>query len=154
MNFGAAGAAHCEKAIADYMAARDDWDVASLALSVNMLGFPLNEFYRRISYMVNTVSGSNTKRPVACITLFPFSGDFGKNFFQESWGGNPEEYRQKLRDAVKACPNPNVSLIEGPDILTDTTGLAAEDLIHAADNGMIEMGKNLGERLKNLLNKK
>jgi len=32
--------------------------------------------------------------------------------------------------------------------------LAADDLIHVADNGMIEMGKNLGERLKNLLDKK
>ena len=149
INLGVGGAAHCEAAFADYMAARDDWDVASLALSVNMQGFALDEFSRRVSYMINTVAGADTSRPVACITLYPYFRDWGIEL-QGPYGGTPDQYRQALRDAVAACPHPNVHLVEGPEILTDMTGLSA-DLIHPGDNGMIEMGRNLAARLKALL---
>ncbi len=44
----------------------------------------------------------------------------------------------------------NVHLIEGTDILTDIRGLTF-DLIHPSDNGMIQMGRNLAEKLKQLL---
>ena len=56
--------------------------------------------------------------------------------------GRPEEFRQRLRDAVAACPYPNAHLVEGRDILPDISGLAP-DLIHPGDNGMIDMGANL-----------
>jgi len=142
INLGSAGSAQCEHELADYIAARDDWDIASLALSVNMLGFSLDEFYERVSYMVHTVCGANTARPVACITLYPFFDDLG----DEAQRANAEAFRRKLRDAVEACPHPNAHLIEGPEILTGVSGLAP-DLIHPADNGMIEMGANLALRL-------
>lgn len=41
-------------------------------------------------------------------------------------------------------------LIEGPDVLTDIGGLTT-DLIHPADNGMINMGGNLASRLEALV---
>ncbi len=150
INLGVGGACHCEKAIADYIAGRKDWDMASLALSVNMQGFPLDEFRSRVAYMVNTVSGADTGRPVACVTLYPYRRDLGISDPQGTFGGTPEEYRQALRDVVKACPHPNAHLVEGPEILTNIGGLTS-DLVHPSDNGMIEMGRNLAERLKKLL---
>ena len=63
---------------------------------------------------------------------------------------DPEQYRQELRDVTAACPHRNVHLIEGPDVLQDIGGLTA-DLIHPGDNGMIEMGRNLAQKLKGLL---
>ena len=42
-----------------------------------MLKFPLSFFYERASYMVNTICRSNPRRPVICITLFPYSREFG-----------------------------------------------------------------------------
>ena len=63
IDLGVGGACHCEKAFADHLAGRTDWDIASLALSVNMQGFPLDEFRRRIEYLVNTVAGADTSRP-------------------------------------------------------------------------------------------
>ena len=149
-NLGVGGAAHCEGALADHMARHVDWDIASLALSVNMQGFSLDEFRRRVSYMVNTVAGADTTRPVACITLYPYHRDFGVEQGDATYGGTPDEYRQSLRDAVAACPHPNAYLVEGPEILTDMTGLTA-DLIHPGDNGMIEMGRNLAARLRQLM---
>ena len=76
--------------------------------------------------------------------------DFGDQFSSPKQKGTPEEYRQKLREAVQACPHPNVHLLEGPDILTDIGGLSA-DLIHPADNGMIQMGENLARKLQELI---
>ena len=150
INLGVGGACHCERAFADHIAGRTDWDVASLALSVNMHGFPMAEFRKRVEYMVNTVAGADTSRPVACITLYPYYRDFG--IFEDGvhYGGTPDEYRQTLRDIVAASSHPNLHLIEGPEILTNIGGLTA-DLIHPSDNAMIEIGRKLARRLKGLL---
>ena len=144
-----AGSAHCEPELADYIAERTDWQVASLGLSVNMQGFPMPEFRRRVQYLVDRVAGSDPGRPVACITLYPYYRDFGWNPSGE-YGGTPEEYRQSLRDAVAATGHPNAHLVEGPELLTDISGLSA-DLIHPADYGMLEMGQRLADRLSGLL---
>lgn len=150
INLGVGGSCHCESAFADYIAGRTDWDIASLALSVNMQDFTMDEFRKRVDYMVNTIAGADTSRPVACITLYPYFRDFGGNDPNAEYGGTPDEFRQTLRDVVAECPHPNVHLIEGREILTNIGGLNA-DMIHPSDNGMIEMGKNLSAKLKPLL---
>ena len=149
INLGVGGAAHCEPELADYIAERTDWHVASMGLSVNMQGFPMPEFRRRVQYLVDRVAGADAGRPVACITLYPYHRDFGSNPEGE-FGGTPEEYRQSLRDAVAATGHPNAHLVEGPELLTDISGLSA-DLIHPADYGMLEMGQRLADRLAGLL---
>ena len=46
--------------------------------------------------------------------------------------------------------SPSCELAEGADILTDLGGFTP-DLIHPADNGMINMGENLARKLRRLL---
>ena len=152
VNLGLAGSCHCEPELADYIAGREDWDFATLALSVNMIGagFSLEEFYDRVSYMVNTVAGADTRRPVACITIYPHRRDFGDVYRAAADKGTPEQYRQQLRRAVEQCPHPNVHLLEGSEILSEVRGLTP-DLVHPADNGMILMGENLARRLQPIL---
>ena len=150
-NLGVGGTAFCEPALADYIASRDDWHFATLALSVNMVGgFSREVFRERVTYMVNTVAGADTSRPVACITIYPYAADFDDASDPEGGGAKSSAFRQILRDAVAECPHPNVHIIEGSDILTDFGGLTC-DLIHPADNGMIQMGENLAQRLRPLL---
>jgi lysophospholipase L1-like esterase len=149
INLGVGGSAHCEPELADYIADRKDWQIATLALSVNMHEFPMDVFCERVSYMVNAVAGADPERTVACITLYPFFRDLGIAV-ESPTGGRVEEYRQALRDAVAACPSRNAHLLEGPEILTDLTGLTA-DLIHPSDFGMAEMGRNLASLLKPML---
>ena len=96
------------------------------------------------------MAGADTRRVVACITLYPYFRDFGVSDPDETYGGTPEEYRQALRDVVADCPLPNVHLIEGTEMLTNIGGLTG-DLIHPSDNAMIEMGRNLSARLQPLL---
>jgi len=148
LNFGVGGSAFCEKELADYMAGREDWDIATLALSVNMVGgFSVEEFTERVTYMINTVTGANTERPVVCITLYPHFRDF---CVDEELKEKTEIFRQVLRDVVGNCQYPNVHLIEGCDMLTDIGGLTV-DLIHPGDLGMIEMGERIAEKLKGLV---
>jgi lysophospholipase L1-like esterase len=148
LNVGVGGSCHAEAALADYFAGRADWQIASLALSVNMMGFEPAEFETRVRYMVHTVAGSNPERPVACITLYPYFGDLGAQDLHR-----PEKaarFREILRAAVRDCPTPNAHLVEGPDLLRTFTGLTT-DLIHPADDGMIEMGLHLAAALRKLL---
>ncbi len=152
INLGVSGACLCEPAFANHIAARTDWHVASLAVSVNMYGrgFSIPEFYDRVSYLVNTVAGSDTSRPVACITLWPYFADLGAGFDNGDPQRTCEHFRQALRDAVTACPHPNAHLLEGPELFGEFAGLST-DMIHPGDYGMIRMGENLGARLAKLL---
>lgn len=150
INLGVGGSCQCEKEFADYIAARSDWDVAVLALSVNMIGarFSLDDFYDRVSYMIDRVAGSNPKRPVFCVTIYPHFRDIG---IPDTKGtappGTPEEYRESLRKAVSSNSHPNVHLIEGPEVLRSMSGLTP-DLIHPSDLGMIEMAENLAKHME------
>lgn len=152
INLGASGSALCEPEIADYIADREDWDFATLALSVNMLKFPIDFFYDRAAYMINTICRSNRKRPVVCITLFPYSREFGDTFIGLEDKGSPDDFRNALSQAVSDCPYDNVYLIEGSQILDDIAGLSP-DLLHPGDQGMIFMGENLARQIRPLITK-
>ena len=106
------------------------------------------------------VAAGQRRDPVCCFGSFEGDAllarpdprqrrDFGREPPGE-YGGTPEEYRQSLRDAVAATGHPNAHLVEGPELLTDISGLSA-DLIHPADYGMLEMGQRLADRLSALL---
>ncbi len=149
INLGVGGSAYCERELADYIAARRDWDVATLALSVNMMGgaFSLEEFSERVTYMVHAVAGANPHRPVGCITIYPHFREFCGDVKERE---RTAAFRQALREAVIHCPHKNAHLIEGTKMLSNIGGLTA-DLIHPGDHGMIEMGERVARRLKPLL---
>ena len=153
INLGMGGSCFCEHEYADYIAQRDDWNFGTFELSVNMVAnFSCEEFSERVNYMVNRIAGSNPKRPVVCITLFPYARDLCTDFFKDGDGGveKARKFRQILRDAVSNSKHRNLHLIEGSDILTSIDGLCT-DLVHPADNGMILMGENLAAKLRPII---
>lgn len=148
LNLGSCGTAYCDPAMADYIAARGDWDVATLALSVNMVGtFSVDEFRERAAYMVETVAEADPSRPVACITIYRNAQDVCGD---EAAARRCEQFRDALRDVVASVPHDNVHLFEGPEILPDVGGLTT-DLVHPGDDAMIRMGENLAAKLDVLL---
>ncbi|MFC7138725.1 SGNH/GDSL hydrolase family protein [Halosimplex aquaticum] len=152
VNLGSGGSAFCENALADYVAGRDDWDRAVLAVSVNMIaaGFDADEFGERVRYLVDTVAGAHSDKPVAAVTLYPFFADLCPDISDgDEWPATPSEYRQELRDAVAAADRDNLHLIEGPDLLQDPGGLST-DLLHPMDHGMTEIAHRLADRLGEL----
>lgn len=159
INLGSGGSAHCENAMADYIASRDDWDFATLALSVNMQSFEQAEYRSRLCYMVKTVAEAHPAKPVFAITLWPYFRDLGV----ADGGTSPSDIkspaeeeqkalrmRQDLRDAVEAAELANLHLLEGPELFGPMSGLAT-DLIHPSDLGMIAMAHNLAAAIKSYL---
>ncbi|RKD93941.1 SGNH/GDSL hydrolase family protein [Halopiger aswanensis] len=144
LNFGCSGSAYCEPAMADYLASRDDWDVATLALSVNMAnrGFTVDQFRERADYFVNRIAAAHPEKPIACVTLFPYFADVIEGGDARRAG----DFRAALREVVADSPHENLSLVEGTELM-DFTGLAA-DLLHPGDTGMEAIGEGLAAHLE------
>ncbi|WP_435102947.1 SGNH/GDSL hydrolase family protein [Halarchaeum sp. P4] len=147
LNLGCSGSAFCEPAMADYIAGREDWDVATLALSVNMAnrGFTLEQFRERAAALVDTVTRAHPETPVVCVTLFPYHADVVA-------GDDPEraaDFRAALRTIVADADHQNLHIVEGADLM-DATCLTS-DVLHPGDDGMIQIGRALAERLAPLL---
>jgi lysophospholipase L1-like esterase len=149
INLGVGGSAWCERELADYIAEREDYDIVTLALSVNMIGggFSDDEFRARVTHMIDRVSAAHPDQPVACITLYPHFRDFGDD---TEGAEHSARFRQILRESVAGLSRSNMTLVEGPELLADAGGLTT-DLIHPGDLGMIQMGERLAARLQDLL---
>lgn len=153
VNLGTGGSAFCEPEIADHVAARDDWDLAVLSVSVNMIavGFTAEEFRERASYLLETVADENPGKPVVAVTLFPQLSDLCPDRERgDEWKATPEEYRTVLADVVAEADRDDLHLLEGPALLTEPSGLST-DLLHPADPGMITIGENLADELGTVL---
>jgi lysophospholipase L1-like esterase len=143
LNFGTSGSAYADAAMGEYIAERDDWDVATLALSINMANqeFPVEEFEERARSFVETIAEAHPDEPIACLTLFPYYPDVVAGGDAE----RAEAYRETLREIVADTDHPDIHVVEGRD-LTDVSGYSA-DLLHPGDAGMEEIGRNLATEL-------
>jgi lysophospholipase L1-like esterase len=148
VNLGSCGTAYCDEAIADHVAARDDWDVATLSVSVNMVGtFSAEEFRERAENLVETVASAHPDKPVGCITIFRCSRDVVEGHAEAE---TVERFRAELREVVAESPRDNVALLEGPELLPSIHGLTT-DLVHPGDGGMTTMAERLATELRPLL---
>ena len=147
LNLGCSGSAFCEPAMADYLAGRDDWDVATLALSVNMAnrGFTLSQFRERAGELVNAVARAHPTRPVACVTLFPYHADVVYSENSE----RAAAFRRALRAVIAESPCDNLHAVAGEELMKPT-GLSA-DILHPGDAGMAAIGRGIARRLDELL---
>lgn len=147
LNLGVSGAAFCEPAIGDHIAEREDWNIATLSLSVNMAnrGFTLTQFQERARRLIDRVAGAHPDCPLACITLFLYHADA----VREDDHSRATAFRDVLRDIVATTPHDNVHLIEGPDLM-DAGGLTT-DVLHPGDAGMASIGDRLADALRPLL---
>jgi len=147
INLGMAGSAYCEPAIAEHIAGRDDWDFATIAISVNMSnrGFTVAQFRERADQLLDTVAGAHPEKPIVAISLFPYHADVVA-------GDDPERaaaYRETLETLVSDSPQDNLSFIDGSKLLS-VPGLM-DDILHPGDAGMVEIGQNLADELAPLV---
>lgn len=151
VNLGVGGACRAEPAFGDYIAQRTDWHLAILSLSVNMIGagFSIGEFRERTGYLIRRVAEAHPEKPVLCVSIYPYFGDFQPKL-QPTAKATPNEFREALRSVVAKLGLDNLHYVDGPSILTDIGGLTA-DMIHPSDLGMITMGENMARRISPLL---
>ncbi|GAB3666210.1 SGNH/GDSL hydrolase family protein [Halopiger thermotolerans] len=151
INLGSCGTAYCDAAIADHIAARDDWDVATLSISVNMVGiFSADEFRERAEHLIDRVAAAHPEKPVVPITIFRNGWDVRQGAGESSEAEECERFREELRAVVAETSHDNVHLLEGPELLPTIEGLTT-DLLHPGDDAMITMGERLAAELEPLL---
>ena len=150
-NFGSSGCCLCEKPLADFLAEQSS-DLVTLEISVNMVGSHSgDEFRERAGYLVKRIADSDLKRQVICITVLPHFRDIDDSFASPDAKSTAEECREALRDIVKDLARPNITLIEGTDLLPDI-GALTFDLIHPGARGLVQIGEELTRRIRNIIN--
>lgn len=140
INLGFAGSARLERAVADYIANRNDWDFVTLEMGVNVLDIEPEEYKKRIRYFIDAVAGTNTDKKIFCIDLFYTHSDFVKN-------GKAELFRNIMHDTVEELGYKNTIYVNGLKILDSSLGLSA-DLIHPSCIAIPKMAENLAEIIK------
>lgn len=135
LNLGFAGSAHLESAMADYIASRKDWDVATLELGINIAdALTREEFYARSKYFIRTVATAHPTKPVVCTDAFTSAFDVGLQ--GEYW------FRDVIAGVCAELALPNVHYVNGRELMRDYDTLSA-DLAHPDADGQQEISDNL-----------
>ncbi len=138
LNVGFGGGCHCEPQIADYIAERTDWDLASLELGINMVTeFETGVFRERAGYLIERIAKAHPEKWIFCIDMFTF-------FWSEYPAGSRRvrEYRRVVRQAVQRLDMPKLVHVDGRKMLKDVSGLF-DDMVHPGPSGMEEISANL-----------
>lgn len=148
LNLGSGGSCHGEKAMADYIAGRDDWSLCTLELGINLLDKPITdeEFRTRATYLVDQLTSRRPAATVVVITPFlnkqDIVGKRGPNDLHSL-----EDFRRILREEVGArSERANLRLVEGCEVLNRPDGLSA-DLCHPSDFGQFVMATQFEQLL-------
>lgn len=141
LNLGFSGSAKCEAALADYLAAREDWDVASLEMGINLIG-ELDPASFRVLVFDFVRRLAATGRPLYCTDLWRHEADYGTH---DPW--KQHAYRQAVREVVAEINLPNVSYLDGSLAPATLTGLSA-DLVHPTPCGMAEIAAYLARTMQ------
>lgn len=145
INLGFAGSAQMEPAMADYIASRNDWEIATLEMGINVIGTWSPEiFAERIDYFVETVAHAHPNRWIFCIDMFTNLHDLV----------SPQKaacFRGIVRDKVAALRMPRVVYLDGTKLLPGYLGLSA-DLVHPSPFGMLEISHQLSREIQSQIN--
>lgn len=143
VNLGFGGGAHLEPEMADYIAARDDWDIATLEMGINMLGwFTVQDFAARVEYFIATIARSG--RPLFCIDVYTCQYDAEPG---TETARKLAAFRKIVRRAVERMSMPHVLHVSGRRMLPSLSYLSS-DLVHPSPAGMEEITRNLARTIR------
>jgi len=131
-NFGFAGSAHLEKAMAEHIVARRDWDFASFEMGINMLGsYSVEEFERRVDDFTAILAAD--PRPVFVTSIFAFHGD-------------GQEKAAAFRDIVRRYAAERLRFVDGLTLLNNPAYIS-QDMVHPTLEGI----EQIAHRLRNFM---
>jgi lysophospholipase L1-like esterase len=136
INLGVGGSAQMDGAIADHIASRHDWDLASFEMGINVRQWPREQFREAVDNFVRTVAAAHPDKFLFCVDLFTNDCDF------EPVPTKGVGFREVVADIAGQFDSGKVIHVDGRTILEDPAGLYT-DLVHPTDDGMQEMGRNL-----------
>lgn len=147
-NKGMPGSCAMEPAISNFVASQGEkgnWDIATLELGINVLGWTVEKFRERAENIIKEVALRNPEKPIFVISPFYHCGD-------EYWeDDNAKFYRVALKEIVEKYNFKNVTYINGFDVLGSVKYMSA-DFIHPNIYGMQKIADTLTEILSKALN--
>ncbi len=147
-NKGMPGSCAMEPALAEFIASegeKGNWDIATLELGINVLGWEKEKFTERAENIIKEVAGRNLDKPVFVISPFYHCGD-------EYWDDdNAKVWRVILEDIVKKYNFKNVTYINGHDVLDGVLYMSA-DFLHPNIYGMQKIADDLTKIVSEKLN--
>ncbi len=147
MNKGFAGSCMLEYDMAEYLAQlgeRGDYDAGILELGINAMTYPEEKVYDRVENMLRQVVGRNPDKPFFVVSPFLAPSDWDGN------GENGRKWRRIIPEVVEKLGYPNLTYINGRDIVNDVDFFAADGL-HPSVYGHIEIANNMYDRVKEVL---
>ncbi len=148
-NLGMGGSCWIESAIADFIAARDDWDFASFELGINLVNPSRDNirFAEKVDYLLKTVTSRHPDKPLFLITILD-NGSFHEKETSD-WQRDALEKDEILRAAAARHPR-QVTLLEGTDIVPDLRGFRS-DLLHPEPFAHARMALRLADAMEPVL---
>ena len=144
-NLGMAGSCLLEPAVADYIAAegeKGNWDLAVLEIGINALRWDEEKIISRTENLIRRVAGRNESKPIFVISPFYNCGD---DFNEEKMAGG-ERWRRIVGETVAKLGYPNVTYINGLDVLPDMSYMSADE-VHPNIYGVQKIADVLTEKI-------
>jgi len=146
-NQGLSGSCLCETEVADYLAARQDWDIITLELGVNMRqDFSPEDFAQRAAHLVAALARAHPDKPIGLISIFPNADLPPFAMSAETAVARRQRAFVEILQDLTSKSRGKVFFLNGSSILKEFRGLST-DLIHPSDFGHIEMGRWLAAQL-------
>jgi len=127
----------------DYVASegeKGNWDIATLELGINALGWDEGKITERVTNTLVQVAGRNPQKPIFVISPFYNMDDYENT-------GDSEKWRRKIAEIVTELAYPNVTYINGKDLLGDMSLISA-DYVHPNIYGIAQIGERLTKIIK------
>lgn len=123
-NMGYAGTAHCERAMAEWLTSRQDWDFATLEMGINMLGMEEKAFEERIDVFTGVMADDS--RPVFATSIFRTAADGEKH--------------DRFRAIVRKYAEPRLHFTDGLELL-ERPDFISQDMVHPSFEGIDQIAR-------------
>ena len=137
-NMSFAGSCLLEPRVCDYLGGLD-WDMAVLELGINALSFEPEKIEARSRYILQQVAGRNPQKPVYVVSPFHSPSDLMGT-------GKAQIWRDTLSRIIGEGTYPNVTYIDGMEILGDISWFTADGL-HPSAYGHIRIADGICSRI-------
>ena len=148
-NLGFAGSCAMEPELVDYIATLGEqgkWQIANLELGINVRHWEEEKIYDRVENTLRQIAGRNPEKPIFVISPFYY----GDEFLKGCPGGT--RWRKIIPEVVSKLNYPNVTYIDGLDLLGDISGMSG-DLIHPNIYGVQQIADRLTAIYRKVLGK-
>ena len=134
LNLGFAGTAQMERAMAEYLVSRKDWDFASVEMGINMVNFPAQMLEERVKGFVEVLA--QDPRPV-----------FATSLFENNMPGEKGEKVRLFRDIVRKHAGGKLIFTDGRELLHNPAFIS-QDLTHPTLEGIEQISRRWYQVMK------